>query len=90
MVRKQRNRKIDSMRLRIKYSEYLRELGITEQRTENIPVDALVVGSDEVFNCLQTNPAVGYSKTVIRRILSSKIKVVSYAAKCWIYYSRRT
>ena len=36
--------KIDSMRLRIKYMEYLRELGITEQRTENIPVDVLVSG----------------------------------------------
>lgn len=71
--------KIDSMRLRIKYSEYLRELGITEQRTENIPVDALVVGSDEVFNCLQTNPAVGYSKQLFGEY-SQANKVVSYAA----------
>lgn len=71
--------KIDSMRLRIKYSEYLRELGITEQRTENIPVDVLVVGSDEVFNCLQTNPAVGYSKQLFGEY-SQANKVVSYAA----------
>lgn len=71
--------KIDSMRLRIKYSEYLRELGITEQRTENIPVYALVVGSDEVFNCLQTNPAVGYSKQLFGEY-SQANKVVSYAA----------
>ncbi len=71
--------KIDSMRLRIKYSEYLSELGITEQRTENIPVDALVVGSDEVFNCLQTNPAVGYSKQLFGEY-SQANKVVSYAA----------
>lgn len=71
--------KIDSMRLRIKYPEYLRELGITEQRTENIPVDVLVVGSDEVFNCLQTNPAVGYSKQLFGEY-SQANKVVSYAA----------
>ena len=71
--------KIDSMRLRIKYPEYLRELGITEQRTENIPVDVLVVGSDEVFNCLQTNPAVGYSKQLFGEYLQAN-KVVSYAA----------
>lgn len=71
--------KIDSMRLRIKYTEYLRELGITEQRTENIPVDVLVVGSDEVFNCLQTNPAVGYSKQLFGKY-SQANKVVSYAA----------
>lgn len=71
--------KIDSMRLRIKYMEYLRELGITEQRTENIPVDVLVVGSDEVFNCLQTNPAVGYSKQLFGKY-SQANKVVSYAA----------
>ena len=67
------------MRLRIKYPEYLRELGITEQRTENIPVDVLVVGSDEVFNCLQTNPAVGYSKQLFGEYLQAN-KVVSYAA----------
>lgn len=71
--------KIDSMRLRIKYPEYLRELGITEQRTENIPVDVLVVGSDEVFNCLQTNPAVGYSKQLFGEY-SQANKIVSYAA----------
>ena len=71
--------KIDSMRLRIKYPEYLRELGITEQRTENIPLDVLVVGSDEVFNCLQTNSAVGYSKQLFGKY-SQANKVVSYAA----------
>lgn len=71
--------KIDSMRLRIKYPEYLRELGITEQRTENIPVDVLVVGSDEVFNCLQTNRAVGYSKQLFGEY-SQANKIVSYAA----------
>lgn len=71
--------KIDSMRLRIKYPEYLKELGITEQRTENIPVDVLVVGSDEVFNCLQTNSAVGYSKQLFGKY-SQANKVVSYAA----------
>ena len=71
--------RLDSMRLRNKYSDYLLELGITKQRTENIPVDVLIVGSDEVFNCLQTNPAVGYSKQLFGEYIQAK-KIVSYAA----------
>lgn len=71
--------KIDSMRLRNRYPEYLRELGITEQRTENIPVDVLMIGSDEVFNCLQTNPTVGYSKQLFGEY-SQANKIVTYAA----------
>lgn len=71
--------KIDSMRLRIKYPEYLKELGITERRIENIPVDILVIGSDEVFNCLQTNPAVGFSKQLFGEY-SQTNKIVCYAA----------
>ena len=35
--------------------EFLPELGIAE-RKERTSVDTLVIGSDEVFNCLQINP----------------------------------
>lgn len=76
---KAEEQRIDSMRLRIKYPEYLRALGITERRIENTPVDVLVVGSDEVFNCLQTNPAVGYSKQLFGNYHQAN-KIVSYAA----------
>lgn len=76
---KKAEQKLESMRLRIRYEEYLKELGITEQRRENIPVDVLVVGSDEVFNCLQTNPAVGYSKQLFGEYVEAN-KIVSYAA----------
>lgn len=38
-----------------------------------------MVGSDEVFNCLQTNSAVGYSKQLFGKY-SQANKVVSYAA----------
>ena len=76
---KARQEKIESMCLRVNYSRYLNELGVTEQRTENTPVDVLVIGSDEVFNCLQTNPDVGYSKQLFGEHVSAK-RVVSYAA----------
>lgn len=71
--------KIDSMRLRIKYPEYLQDLGITGERVENIPIDVLIIGSDEVFNCLQTNPAVGYSKQLFGDYKDAN-QIVSYAA----------
>ena len=69
----------EASRLRNRYSEYVKELGVTEQRTENTPVDVLVIGSDEVFNCLQTNKAVGYSKQLFGENVNAK-KVITYAA----------
>lgn len=74
-----RNEKLESMSLRVNYSCYLRELGVTDERTENTPVDVLIIGSDEVFNCLQTNPAVGYSKQLFGENVSAK-SVITYAA----------
>ncbi len=37
-------------------------LNIDEEYHYNTKVDLLVIGSDEVFNCLQTNETVGYSR----------------------------
>ena len=72
-------KKLEESRLRHCYASYIEELGITAERTENVPVDILVIGSDEVFNCLQTNPAVGYSKQLFGEGVNAK-KVITYAA----------
>lgn len=77
--KKSKDAKLDKMRLRLCYKDYVKALGVTEVRTENENVDVLVIGSDEVFNCLQTNPAVGYSKQLFGENVSAK-KVITYAA----------
>ena len=71
--------RLEASRLRNCYVDYIRQLGVTEVRTENIPVDVLVIGSDEVFNCLQTNPAVGFSKQLFGKDVNAG-KVITYAA----------
>lgn len=71
--------RLERSRLRNRYADYAQQLGITAERTENIPVDVLVIGSDEVFNCLQTNPAVGYSKQLFGESVDAE-KVITYAA----------
>lgn len=73
--------KNDKYNLEVIYEDYLYELGITDKRTENVPVDVLVIGSDEVFNCLQDNYDVGYSKQLFGEGVNAK-KVISYAASC--------
>lgn len=70
---------LEAKRLRICYPDYIRELGVSEKRTENTPVDILIIGSDEVFNCLQTNPVVGYSKQLFGENVKAD-KVITYAA----------
>ncbi len=54
-------------------------LGITDKMNYSPELDLLVIGSDEVFNCLQPNPAVGYSKELFGDGNNSK-KLISYAA----------
>lgn len=76
---KKAEQRMEASRLRNCYADYVRQLGVTEERTENIPVDVLVIGSDEVFNCLQTNPAVGYSKQLFGEGVNAG-KVITYAA----------
>jgi hypothetical protein len=57
-------------------------LGLSEEpdyRTEDL--DLLVIGSDEVFNCVQSNPNVGFSPDLFGA--SSKAKrTITYAASC--------
>ena len=59
---------------------YLKELGI-DSRNERPELDTLVIGSDEVFNCLQENPNVGYSLELFGKNANAK-HIISYAASC--------
>lgn len=84
-IQKKLNGELDKERfleencIRNMYKYYLMDLGITEDRTQNVPVDVLIIGSDEVFNCLQENPAVGYSPQLFGEGIKAN-KVISYAA----------
>ena len=57
----------------------LLKLGITETMHYQTDVDVLVIGSDEVFNCLQANPDVGYSLELFGKNNRAK-RLISYAA----------
>lgn len=60
-------------------SKYLHILGITPQMNYLPALDVLVIGSDEVFNCIQANPNVGYSPELFGKNQRAK-KLLSYAA----------
>lgn len=59
--------------------EYLPLLGLSKERRCRIPVDLLIIGSDEVFHCMQSNPQVGYAKELFGEGNRAK-RVVSFAA----------
>ena len=61
--------------------KYFAMLGLSERRNYRTRVDVLVICSDEAFNCLQTNPNVGYSKELFGKDNNAD-KVISYAASC--------
>ena len=54
-------------------------LGITDRYRYRRKVDTLVIGSDEVFNCLQNGYTVGYSLELFGKNNRAK-KVITYAA----------
>lgn len=58
---------------------YFKELGLTKNRIYSPKIDTLVIGSDEVFNCLQLNPEVGYSPELFGKNNNAK-RVITYAA----------
>lgn len=58
---------------------YLPRLEITYKKTYNKEVDVAVVGSDEVFNCIQSGFNVGYSPMLFGSGIKTK-RVFSYAA----------
>ena len=54
-------------------------IGVTKEKNYTPDLDLLIVGSDEVFNCLQTNPDVGYSKELFG-YGNKADKIITYAA----------
>lgn len=58
--------------------KFLKQLNINNTRNYNKDVDCLIIGSDEVFNCLQPYP-IGYSKNLFGKNYEHT-KVISYAA----------
>ncbi len=61
------------------YDEVLPLLGVTKEKNLYPALDALVIGSDEVFNCVQYNADVGYSKNLFG-YGNRADKLLSYAA----------
>ena len=61
------------------HREFLPMLGIGYKRNPTEKVDIAVIGSDEVFNCLQPFPNVGFSPMLFGQGIRAQ-KVISYAA----------
>ncbi len=59
--------------------KYMPFLGITDEMNFNPTLDCLVIGSDEVFNCIQKNSNVGYSLDLFGKNNNAD-KLISYAA----------
>lgn len=59
--------------------KYMPLLGIADEMNYNPTVDCLVIGSDEVFNCIQKNSNVGYSPELFGKNNHAK-KLITYAA----------
>lgn len=60
-------------------SNYYPYLGITDELNYSPELDVMVIGSDEVFNCVQNNTNVGFSPELFGEGNHAK-KVVTYAA----------
>lgn len=59
--------------------QYLSELNVKKEYNVTPELDALVIGSDEVFNCTQSGSRVGFSKQLFGKDNKAK-KLISYAA----------
>lgn len=59
--------------------KYMPLLGITDEMNYNPTLDCLVIGSDEVFNCIQKNSNVGYSTELFGKDNHAD-KLITYAA----------
>lgn len=65
---------------RDEYKKFIaKHLGVTNKMKYRTSVDALIIGSDEVFNCTQINPKVGYSPEIFG-VNNKARKLLSYAA----------
>lgn len=59
--------------------KYMPILGVTKEMNYNPQLDILVIGSDEVFNCIQENSNVGYSLELFGKDNNAR-KLITYAA----------
>lgn len=59
--------------------KYMPLLGVTNVMNYNPRLDCLVIGSDEVFNCIQKNTNVGYSTELFGKDNRAK-RLITYAA----------
>ena len=59
--------------------KYMPMLGVAGEMNYNPKLDCLVIGSDEVFNCIQKNSNVGYSLELFGKDNRAK-KLITYAA----------
>lgn len=59
--------------------KYYKILGLSQEPNYNPKLDTLVIGSDEVFNCIQSNKNVGYSLELFGKDSNAK-KIITYAA----------
>lgn len=62
-------------------ARYFPYLGLSDQMNYIPELDLLVIGSDEVFNCVQSNVNVGFSPELFGVDNRSR-RVISYAASC--------
>ncbi len=62
------------------YSDFIQKyLGVSREKNYDPKLDLMVIGSDEVFNCLQPNPEVGFSKDLFGGTGNAE-HISSYAA----------
>ncbi len=59
--------------------KYMPLLGVSNEMNYNPTLDCMVIGSDEVFNCIQKNSNVGYSLELFGKDNRAK-KLITYAA----------
>lgn len=59
--------------------KYYKLLGLTKEFNYNPKLNTLVIGSDEVFNCIQSNTNVGFSMELFGKDHNAK-NLISYAA----------
>ncbi len=62
------------------YDEFFPYLGLSKEPSYRSNYDAIVIGSDEVFNCIQKSPW-GLAKTLFGEGLDSD-NIITYAASC--------
>lgn len=71
--------KLKYVKYKKRFKEFVKKLGVSNEYNYNPTLDTLVIGSDEVFNCIQSNTNVGYSLELFGENNNAK-HLISYAA----------